>query len=174
MAGAAEPVHGLYLWLCPPADEALPLRALILELSGRLGAPAFEPHLTLLGPVGPGAADEAQRLATAIAPLELRLQEVAGEPSFYRCLYARVEATAPLLAARAQAQARFGAASPFQPHLSFVYGRLDPAARAQLAAALAPRLPALVTARHLDLIRTDGVPSQWRRLARFDLGGEPS
>ena len=175
MAVAAEPVQGLYLWLCPPDAEAHPLRALIRDLSDRLGTPPFEPHVTLLGPVAAaGVEEQAARLAGALAPLELPLREVAGDPAFYRCLYARVEPTPALLGARAQARERFGEASPFQPHLSFVYGRLDPAMQDELAAALAKRLPATMTVRHLDLIRTDGVPREWRRLRRFALGGEAS
>ena len=63
--------------------------------------------------------------------------------------------------------------APFRPHVSLVYGRLDAARRDTLQAALRPKVPAGINARHLDLIRTDGTPDAWRRLGRFDLGAVP-
>jgi 2'-5' RNA ligase len=175
-----ETAQGLFLWLAPAGAEAQALSALVVELSQRLGTPRFEPHLTLLGPLAPAAGEagleeRVASLAGRLAPLTLPLRGVSGEPIFYRALYAAVEPTPALQSARAEAGALCPAPeAPFRPHLSLAYGRLDALTQAALSAELAPRIPAVVTARHLDLIRTDGPPRAWRRLGRFDLGGPPS
>jgi 2'-5' RNA ligase len=175
-----ETAEGVFLWLAPADAEAPALSALILELSQRLGTPSFEPHLTLLGPLAPAAGEagleeRAASLAGRLAALTLPLRGVSGEPAFYRALYAAVEPTRALRSARDEARGLCPALdAPFRPHLSLAYGRLDALTQAALSAELAPRLPAEVTARHLDLIRTDGPPQAWRRLRRFDLGGPPA
>ena len=179
MAASDETAEGLFLWLSPADTEASALSALILELSDRLGTPRFEPHLTLLPlPQGQAKAEVERRagsLADRLAPLTLPLRGLLGEPDFYRALYAAVEPTPALLSARAEARALFPSPdAPWRPHLSLAYGRLDAPVQAALSVELWPRLPAEVTARHLDLIRTDGPPRAWRRLRRFDLGGRAS
>jgi 2'-5' RNA ligase len=150
-----ETAEGLFLWLAPAGAEAQALSALVLELSQRLGTPRFEPHLTLLGPLAPAAGE---------AGLEEKVASLAGRLAPLALRSARAEARALCPAPEA----------PFRPHLSLAYGRLDASTQVALSAELAPRIPAVVTARHLDLIRTDGPPHAWRRLRRFDLGGRPS
>lgn len=166
---------GVSLWLSPAGEEARALGRLIDELSARLGTPRFEPHLTLLGGLGlaePEAEARAGRLASRLPPLRLALGDLEGEPVFLRCLYAVVEPSAELEAARAEAVAAFGPPTTpgFRPHVSLVYGRLSPDAQAEQARALRPRLPPGVVARHLDLMSTEGPPAAWRLVRRFDLG----
>jgi 2'-5' RNA ligase len=166
---------GVSLWLSPGGEEAAAMATLIGEMSGRFGTPRFEPHLTLLGGLGTPedeAGEKALRLAGRLRPVPMPLREVTGEPAFFRCLYAAVEAGPELESARAEALALF-APEPeraFRPHLSLVYGRLAPEAKAELARALRPRLPGAILARHLDLVRTQGPPEHWWLLRRFDLG----
>jgi 2'-5' RNA ligase superfamily protein len=175
LSNDVEHAVGVSLWLSPAGEEARDLGRLIDELSVRLGTPRFDPHLTLLGGLGhPQSEAEARAggLAACLPPLRLAFGAIEGEPVFLRCLYAAVEPSAELNAARAEALAVFGpppAPAP-RPHVSLVYGRLSPDARAELARALRPRLPPQVIARHLDLMCTEGPPAEWRRIRRFGLG----
>jgi 2'-5' RNA ligase len=174
MSAWDETAHGLFLWLAPGDAEAAPLARMILELGRRLGTPPFEPHLTLLGPLDRPAGEveaKAAELARGLAPLALPLRGVNGEESYFRALYAAAEPTPELRAARDAARALLAAPdAPFRPHLSLAYGRLEPTVQVALSIELAPRLPAQLLARHLDLVLADGPVGAWRRLARFDLG----
>ncbi|HEX6738302.1 MAG TPA: 2'-5' RNA ligase family protein [Vicinamibacteria bacterium] len=178
MSPAEETAQGLFLWLAPGEPEGAALARLLLALARRLGTPPFDPHVTLLGPVA-APPDEAlarcAELARRLAPLALPLRDVRGEDDYFRALYAAVEPTPALLAAREAARALLPAPdAPFRPHLSLAYGRLEDTAQVALSIELRPQLPSPVRARHLELIRTDGPVRAWRRLGRFDLAAMPS
>jgi 2'-5' RNA ligase superfamily len=178
MTPGEETAQGLFLWLAPGEPEGASLGRVILALSERLGTTPFDAHVTLLGPLGPPedeALEESAELARRVAPLALPLRGVNGEDSYYRALFAAVEPTPALLAARQAALALLpGPEAAFRPHLSLAYGWLEATVQVALSIELVPRLPVAVRASHLDLIRTDGPVRAWRRLRRFDLTGAPS
>lgn len=132
-------MHGSLWLLTAPADS---LQRLIGELAARLHAPAFAPHVTLLGDLAGDVQDlkaRARGLAAQLAPLDVAVVTARGYGERFRALVLDLEATPALIAARKRAEALFGTsgATAFNPHLSLAYGDIEPAQAAQLAAGLA-------------------------------------
>jgi hypothetical protein len=106
--------------------------------------------------------------------VSLRSPEGRGEP--LRGLYLPVVETLRLLHDQALARSVFGVRddSPFQPHLSLLYGVLEPAERARCAEEVAGRCPGAVRLDTLEVMRTSGPVSEWQRLGTFALDRPPA
>jgi len=149
---------------------------MIIGLMGRLrergGGPAFEPHVTLLGGIEADATEAAGKLeglAARIRPFTLELGRLDWREERFRCLFAVVEPSAELAAARRAALEAFGVApaEPYEPHLSLLYGELDAAVKRELAAAAGGRLDISFEAVAVELVNTSrSIPvERWRTLA---------
>lgn len=165
---------GISLWLVPEGDERDLIARMIGELASRLGAPLFEPHVTLLPGLAGREGDvvrRAKEMAATLEPHTMPLGPVEGRSEYFRCLYARIPETLRLLTTRAQARLTFRGAgeAPFEPHLSLVYGRLTAEDKEPIVANLTPRLPSRLVCTALEVVRTGGPAADWRSLARFDL-----
>jgi 2'-5' RNA ligase len=173
--GGDDTARGLSLWLMPEGAAHARLQALILDLAGKNHAPAFPPHLTLLG--GISASEAAARagaaeLARQLGPLTIHLGEIETSEAFFRCIYARADLTETLRAAELRAREPFSeTASPFLPHVSLLYGHLSAPAREALRQDLGGALEVSFTASRLHLFRTEGPPRAWRLCAVFPLQG---
>jgi 2'-5' RNA ligase len=164
----------LSLWLVPADAERETLAGLIRELAGREGTPAFEPHLTLLGGLRLAAEDaraRADHLRRGLRALRLSFRGLAWTDDYYRCLFAEVERTEELQAARDAAERAFAARPDerFVPHLSLLYAHLPAERKQALAAEVWPRLGGGFTSRALVLTATGGDPPAWRALVRHAL-----
>jgi 2'-5' RNA ligase len=164
----------LSLWLMPEGGVHPRFAGLISDLAARLGTPAFEPHVTLLGGVDAPLEEvraQVAVLARALPPIEVRLRVVDGRDEYFRCLFVAAEPTPGLVSAHEAAAHALGVArgTPFEPHLSLVYGHLDAARKESLRRELGEQ-PATFVARTLCLYRTEGDPSGWRLEACFRLG----
>lgn len=163
---------GVSLWFTPDGEVRRRLRALIRDLARLHRTPVFEPHVTLLGGL-PLPESEVQRRACALAAglraFPLRGTVVEGADEYFRRLFVRVEATETLLGAHARAREAFDAKeAPFLPHLSLLYGDRAPAAGPEL---LKDRAGWSFEVRSLEVVRTQGPPDAWRRLAAYPFGG---
>ncbi len=110
--------EGFALWLVPPAPLAARLAAVIDELAARYGTPRFPPHVTLrsrLREIPP-----LEELAASLRSLTLRPLRVTAGSSLYQCVFVELAREDPRL--------------PRDPHLSLIYGDLDAATRAEIAA----------------------------------------
>jgi hypothetical protein len=168
---------GVSLWLMPEGEPRARLAELVDRLAARFSTPAFAPHLTLLSAIH-GASPEdvlaqARVLASGLRPFRVSLAGVEGRDEYFRCLFARATADAPLLAAHAAAARAFGrpADPAFLPHLSLVYGALAEGEKRQLALELAAALVPSFDADRLYVWRTQGPVSAWRELGVFGLSG---
>jgi len=167
---------GVSLWLVPEGPARELLSGCIHRLAERLGTVPFAPHVTLLAGIEAGeevALAEAEALARTLAPLPVRLAGVEGRDARFRCLYVRAEHPAALAAAHAVA-ARWFSRDPdpsFEPHLSLVYGTLEPEAKAGLARELDAATRVSFEVRRLHLWRTAGEPEEWSEIGAFGLGG---
>jgi 2'-5' RNA ligase len=165
---------GLSLWLVPEPEARRRLAGTISELAGRLGSPAFEPHVTLLGHLAqpePDVVAAAVRLASATTPLQLRPFRVGQRDEYFRCLFYEIAADAALIDLHMRARLALGRSDEalYFPHLSLVYGELDNAAKEELAGPLAPRRGERWRVDELQVVRTDGEAGEWRLLAGFPL-----
>lgn len=166
---------GTSLWLVPGEGARDRLTTLIRDLATRLGTEPFAPHVTLLAGLQGREGEtvrKAGEMCRALEPVRLRASRVEGRDEFFRCLTLRVEETLALLTLHAQARISFARAEPstYEPHVSVVYGYLDPRSRAEVETELRQEVPIAFEAPRLEVWRTEGRPSEWRRLAGFPLG----
>ena len=115
---------------------------------------------------------QAQALARRLSPGPILLKTPDGGREYFRCVFVGVAETEALLAAHALAGGACGAvpASPFRPHLSLLYGHLTPATKRTVLSELAGLPWDPFEVRQLQLVRTEGAPSDWRTGATFTLG----
>jgi 2'-5' RNA ligase len=167
------------LWLLLPPVERARFSDLIRTLGEQHGTPGFEPHITLLGGIA-GARSTAvaatAALARRIAPLHIRLAEIGRRDSYYQSLFVHVVPDASLLQAHRLAREKLARRddAEFLPHLSLVYGDLEPAQKTAIIARLGARLESDFLVEELALIgyRKDARPRDWRRVASFALRGD--
>jgi len=165
--------RGVSLWLMPGGEAGGRLSALVDSLAERLGTTPFPPHVTLLSGIDAPSDEEvlatSRSLAGRLPPLAVRLAAVEGRAEHFRCLFARAAADAPLVSAHAAAARAFGRTPDpaFLPHLSLVYGALEPDTKRRLAAGLRGALESSFEARRLHVWRTEGRPGDWHELGSF-------
>jgi len=158
----------------PTGEVCNHLAGIIQRLSARLGAPQFSPHVTLLGGCV-GARGEmiarSARVAAALRPFTLRLEQIGYLDEYFRCLFVYVALTEPLRRAHQAARLAFDQqrAPAFLPHLSLLYGNFPRSRKEELMAELGPRLEMHFKARSLHVWQGHGDPRHWRRVARFGL-----
>ena len=128
------------LWLLPEERLGASLQLMIDHLAMRFGAPAFYPHLTLLGQIKTDfdAADDLTTQLTDFLPsLSLRAQAIDHSHGYFRCLYVSVVSDSRLLAAYRQACRLFNTKPEFfRPHISLLYGKLSSMQRRRLISRL--------------------------------------
>lgn len=133
------PIHSLWL-MASPADEAM-LADLAGTLSRRFGTPLFAPHLTLLGDstMPPSALESAAAaVAEKVAVFSEQVDAIEGSETFFRSFYARL-AVSPAFVSLKQALDPDGL-DGFMPHVSLLYGSVEPAAKTAAIAEVAARL----------------------------------
>lgn len=178
MAGGKDPVRRS-LWICPTGGALGRIREAMRRVRARGGGPEFEPHVTLLDGIEAAAADAGCRLETLCArlrPFTIRLGRIAWRAEYFRCLFAGVEPSAELAAARAAAEEVFGLrpSARFEPHLSLLYGELDEALKQALAAELGGELAASFRATGVRLVNASALApvAAWRTVGERAFSGE--
>ena len=166
-----QQIHSLWL-MASPADEAM-LASLVGALSQRFGTPPFTPHLTLQGDTTMPPAELARAVEAAAGTVAAFAEPVAlieGGETFFRSFYARF-AVSPSLAALKRTLDSEGLGS-FMPHVSLLYGPVEPVAK---AAAIA-EVNAQFAGRHIRFERIGVVTSgqdipiaEWRVVASVPL-----
>jgi 2'-5' RNA ligase len=159
----------------PEGAEQERLAAWIERLARRFGTEPFLPHVTLVaGLEGPASAvlANARRAAATLRPFQVSASGVAGRPGYFRCFFARIVEDAALRAAHDLASRAFGREPDpsFLPHLSLVYGELEPERKQALVRELGTNANVRFEARRLHLWRTEGPVADWREEAAFALG----
>jgi 2'-5' RNA ligase len=156
-----------FLWAIPDGEAYEQYGELIRRLGQQYQGPLFEPHVTVLGGIEgeeAGIVDQVRMLAEKISPLSIELQQSAYDTEYFRCVYFHVKETPALLAANLQAQVLFGKnpVSPFQPHLSVMYGEIPNGIQQEVLKALPANLPHTFLSSTLALIRAETLnPEQW-------------
>jgi 2'-5' RNA ligase len=166
----------LSLWLMPEGEVHDRLADLIERLASRLGTVPFAPHVTLIGAlsVSEGQVMDATRgLADALAPVSVNLERVEASDQYFQCLYVRVHVSEALRKSHtfAARQLLTDAPSDYLPHLSLVYGKLEPCTSAGLVRELETKLWGSFEARRIHVWRTEGSVRDWRDLGAFTLAG---
>jgi 2'-5' RNA ligase len=111
------------------------------------------------------------RVAAALRPFAIRLEEIGFLDEYFRCLFVRAALAEPLRKAhQAACQALGRRREPaFMPHLSLLYGNFPRSIKEGVMAEMGPRLDVQFKVRSLHLYWTHGAPRHWRRVASFGL-----
>lgn len=165
---------GHSLWLIPEAVAREALSGTIAELARRLGTPSFEPHVTLIGRLGPSVPEivaAAEKLAAATPPLELQLARLGHSARYLRCFFYEIGDCPVLTALHSRARSVFRPEEhpPFFPHLSLVYADLDAPTRRRLVEEMSGASREAFDVEELQVVRTEGEVPEWRPLAAFRL-----
>jgi 2'-5' RNA ligase len=166
---------GFALWLMPEGWVEKRLLGWIERLALRFRTPAFAPHVTLLSGLTatePDVLAAAARAASSLEPFTIHVDAVDGSDEHFRCLFVQVQEPAAVVAAHAAAARAFGREpdAGFRPHLSLVYGRLEPGTKLAAAHEVGSEVDVRFEARRLHVWRTEGPVPEWREVGRFDLG----
>ena len=163
------------LWLVPEGEAAERFGGLVARLAAAHGTPRFHPHVTLIGGIGAEdfVSESAEALAAATAPFDITLARPVGRDEFYRAVVVEALPSLPLLRLHhlaRQAFDRLDDPTPFEPHLSLVYGDLEKAQRDGIIRSL-PDVRATFRVSSIGVWSTDGAPESWRELGRYPLSG---
>jgi len=152
-------------WLVPHCRERTVVQSLIIELAERFSAPVFVPHVTVYScRRTPGQRELAvmAALADGCRPLATRLAGVASSDRLTQALFVRLPDN-PVISGLSRAL-HSGVPLPSDyelvPHLSLLYQRLAPAARATLADEIDLCLPVI----RFDALWAVAIPEQIRDL----------
>lgn len=175
LAMTSGTASGISLWLEPSGPSRARFTALIRDLASELGTPVFDPHLTLLGGLAqpePEAVEKAERLASGLPPVEVRMTRPGVGSEFFRFVFFEVAATRELLAARAAACRAFDAADEgFEPHLSLAYAVPGDHSPEELLRRVHGRPWGRFRSESLTVVRTSGAPAEWEVITRLPLVG---
>ncbi|KXZ43694.1 hypothetical protein GPECTOR_83g306 [Gonium pectorale] len=136
-AAAAMSSEGLKesysLWAMPKGRLGDQLRAEIAALAERQGAPAFPPHVTVLGDIERPREEMirmTKELAAQVKKYRINFVDVTRGSIFYQCVYLLVAKDEGTMAAAATARKVFDRTTPpYMPHLSLLYSDIDEAER---------------------------------------------
>lgn len=179
---------GMSAWFVPAELFGTEFRALIARTAeahrgamatGPADLPAFEPHVTLgfWNRSVPTATIDAvlTDVAAVTPPFDVRFARVARGAIFFQCVYALCDkdpaVAAPLLAANAEVQRRFGLAYEYMPHMSLAYGDLADGARDSLVDELQPAVGRVVPVDRIEMWDTSGPVAAWRHVKTYPLRG---
>ena len=160
----------------PEGRTADRLRTLITDLSKKYRTRDFQPHVTLLGELNlPEAKTVAMsaRVAKRINPFPVRLGELAHLDQYFRCVFSKAAKTEALMSARTAALDVFKQDNDeeYLPHLSLIYGWINPQTRQQIIKDIGAKLDIEFQVNELHLYFTARQPRFWHRVARMPCGG---
>lgn len=162
------------LWLVPEDAMRERLAGIIGDLARLWRTPRFEAHVTLLAGVRLDASEireHAGALARSMQPLDVNFTRVGSRPEYHQALFVEVDG-GDLRSAHGRAASAMGMAPDpdYQPHLSLLYGNLSPEAKKAIVKRLGGRWDVPARLERLEVMRTEGAPASWIRLASFPLG----
>jgi len=167
-----------HLWFKPAGPSYEVLAALIGTLAKQLSAPVFEPHVTLLGHLVGSERDHVQRamrLGERLEPFGIALGEASYQSEYFKCLFLKVDESAPVMIAHAIACEVFQRADEkYMPHVSLVYGAYPEERKREIIAGLSRRpVRGSLPVRSLYLIRADSDdPKDWSEILTIPLTGK--
>ncbi|KAG6609175.1 cyclic phosphodiesterase [Phytophthora cinnamomi] len=174
---ATDLVAGFSVWAVPGPAVAQELGGVIKAYATRLLTPPFLPHMTVVSGVKGLQAEDAvaklTELADALRVLDAEIETVTFKDELYfQCVFGLLTLTDELANAHRRAKEIYAVerSDEFMPHVSFIYGDLANAARAELAKELRPSLDGRrLKMEKLQLWRTLGSVETWELVAEANL-----
>ncbi|KAE8977179.1 hypothetical protein PR001_g25205 [Phytophthora rubi] len=170
---SADVVAGFSVWAVPEPAAAEELGGVIKTYATRLNTPPFLPHMTVVSGVKGLQAGEAaaklSQLGNELRVLDVEVEMVTFKDELYfQCVFGLLTLTRELVHAHRRAKEIYAVerSDEFMPHVSFVYGDLANAERAELAKELRPSLAGRrLKMEKLQLWRTIGPVEMWELVA---------
>lgn len=164
-----------HLWLKPSGPPYNVLARAIRELARELGAPVFEPHMTLLGHLEGSEDDHRRRtelLARELSPFPIVLTDAAHGDAYFQCLFLRVQQSSAVMDAHARACRAFDRPTgAYMPHVSLVYGLYPDARKQAIIAGLPAALRTSFAASAVYLIKAASEdPKDWHEVLGVSFG----
>jgi 2'-5' RNA ligase len=165
-----------HLWLKPSGEAYEVLAATIRELSRRLQAPVFEPHVTVLGRLIGRESDliaQTHKFARQLRPFPIILTRPSYRDAYFQCLFLLVEQTGPVIEANTRARCAFNhdGGADYMPHVSLVYGLYSTDVKERVIAGLGSHLEMTFEAAILSLVRSHSDdPQDWHEIAVAPMG----
>lgn len=162
------------LWLIPTGEVHERLSHLIHDLAREYGAPAFEPHVTLVGSV-PGSENQlragTRELASLLRPLQLRTMGLGCEDVYFRSLYLKVRKSQPLMRAHRRALESFSLSpTDYVPHISLLYSDRPRSMKQAILSQLRPLPSHTFEVNSIHVVDTSGSVESWKELGRSAFG----
>jgi 2'-5' RNA ligase len=164
-----------HLFLLPKGRLADELGTTIQSLAGEHDGPAFQPHVTLLGPIPEleeaDVVAKAKEIAKMLNTLELTLGKPAIGDSFFHSVYIEVHVSEELVHAHMLALQAFGMSddSEYKPHLSLMYGDFPIETKEKVLKSLTLPHQNSFTADTIYVFKTDGPATSWEQVAEVAL-----
>ncbi|CAM9623726.1 unnamed protein product [Discosporangium mesarthrocarpum] len=178
---ASSSFVGYSLWLVADDPARSDFLDIITTLSQEHSTPKFEPHITLIAGVEPpGGQEEVLRktkdLAAKIEPITTTVEACQTKGLYFQSIFGLVKQDEALFSAHKTSRAAFGqdteGASSYMPHISLLYGDLDPPVRdTVISTAEGKVVGKQFPVSSVEVWSTKGVVSEWFRVGTFPLGG---
>lgn len=157
-------------WVVPDGEVYESLKAVITDLSKKMNAPAFSPHMTLHGVVESNdneIVEKVKEAAKHISQFELELGPIEFSTTYFQCVFVRIKATAQLFNAHLELRKAFGISENhvFMPHASLLYSDMDMEEREKVAKSTRLQHHTFI-AKEITIVRADQPdPETWEVVA---------
>ncbi len=158
------------LWLQPNGDIAYKLQERIKKLSKKYNTPLFAPHVTLLSSLTASETELVsltQTLASSLHPVELVLTKAGYRDDFYKSLFIHVKNSGMLNEMHRMACQLFDRpdSEPYLPHLSLLYGNLDPKEKERILNIIGREFHIRFSVSSIVLMKIiEDRPDQWKKI----------
>jgi 2'-5' RNA ligase len=175
-AGEATTDARITVWALPKDSDRLVLQRVIDRLAGEGGTQPFAPHITIASStIGDELQPVAGDMEAALADFprfEVTTGEIAASNEWFRSLVFVIDETEQLAELRVLTLRVLKTSDDnYWPHLSILYGDLDPAKKKLLIKTAAPLLPMTIKIDEVALVDiTASYPSAWRLIRAWHLG----
>jgi len=162
------------LWLRPSQKKIDELTKIISKLSHHYGTTPFPPHITLLSGIEidlGSIINTCKKISKQYKKFPIPLLGLDFTESFYRNLYIQAEKTPVLLELYEDItrQLKTEPKEEFLPHLSLLYGNIDPASKDKIKAKLEQAYTDNFHCQRLDIYATHAEIQTWHLIQAFEL-----
>lgn len=165
--------HGYSIWLMPEGESFDKLQNIISDLGKRYGGPIFPPHVTLLGSIEQEeekVVSACEEISKKTRGMSLYLDKVVLTAAYFQSLFFNVRSNPEIIEANNLVKNVLGVSKEkFHPHLSILYGALDPKHKEKIVRDLSELLPISLKMSKLRLIKADGEVKDWTKIRDFVL-----
>ncbi|MES2216184.1 MAG: hypothetical protein V4481_02715 [Patescibacteria group bacterium] len=170
----AETLDEYTLWIEPKGSAHDTLKSTIVGLANVVGAPVFEPHVTLVGGIHlhqKEIMNAMKELAHGTGPIILTFNSIFATEAFYKSLGLECNENDQLNNLRLAAAQAFSIPLSGKAHLSLLYSNASQEIKTDLIRTLPSDIlaSATFTAHSISLWQAKGTADQWKKVTEVEL-----